>query len=42
MRGNYLSVEVAQFQLKGQYDPAKKKKKLSNREKKRMRKQQEK
>ncbi|KAI0236713.1 hypothetical protein LSAT2_012746 [Lamellibrachia satsuma] len=42
MRGQCLSVEVAQFELKGQYDPSKKKKKLSNREKKRMRKQQEK
>ncbi|KAK2183167.1 hypothetical protein NP493_321g00001 [Ridgeia piscesae] len=42
LRGHRLSVEVAQFELKGAYDPSKKKKKLSNREKKRMKKQQEK
>ena len=35
VRGKKLSVEQAQFELKGEYDPSKKRKKLSAQQKKR-------
>ena len=39
-RGHTIKVEQAAFQLKGEYDPAKKKKKLTNKEKKKLREKQ--
>ena len=41
VRGHRISVEVAKFELKGKFDP-KKRKKISGREKKRIKEQQEK
>jgi len=39
-RGHTIHVERAQFTMKGDFDPTKKKKKLSNREKKKFRERQ--
>lgn len=39
-RGHKIKVERAQFQLKGDYDPSKKKKKLSNKEKRKLKERQ--
>lgn len=39
-RGHKVKVERAQFSMKGDFDPAKKKKKLSNREKKKLKERQ--
>ena len=42
LRGHTLSVQKAEFKMKGEFDASKKKKKLTNKEKKRMKEQQEK
>ncbi|ELU04565.1 hypothetical protein CAPTEDRAFT_225820 [Capitella teleta] len=42
IRGNRVTVERAKFELKGQYDPKKKRRKLTNKEKKRIKEKQEK
>jgi len=42
MRGHVVSVEHAKFELKGQYDPSKKRRKLTKQEKKKAREKQEK
>ena len=42
IRGDVISVEHAKFELKGQYDPSKKRRKLTKQEKKRSREKQEK
>jgi hypothetical protein len=39
-RGNRVSVQKAKFELKGAYDPSKKKRKLTNKEKKRIKEKQ--
>lgn len=39
-RGHKVKVERAQFTMKGDFDPSKKKKKLSNREKKKLKERQ--
>ncbi len=41
LRGSVLSVEKAEFKMKGDFDATKKKKRLTNKEKKRMKEQQE-
>jgi hypothetical protein len=40
VNGNTISVERAKFQLKGDFDPTKKKKKLSNKAKRKMKEKQ--
>ncbi|KAL3882632.1 hypothetical protein ACJMK2_028956 [Sinanodonta woodiana] len=42
LRGHTIKVEKAQFSLKGDFDPSKKKRKLTNKEKKKMKEKQEK
>ncbi|XP_046544376.1 HIV Tat-specific factor 1-like [Haliotis rubra] len=42
VRGHKISVERAQFQMKGQYDPSKKRRKLTNKDKRKMKEKQEK
>jgi len=42
LRGHVVSVEHAKFELKGQYDPSKKRRKLTKQEKKKFREKQEK
>ena len=42
MRGSTIHVERAKFELKGQFDPSKKKRKLTNKEKKKFQEKQEK
>ncbi|XP_071112882.1 17S U2 SnRNP complex component HTATSF1-like [Haliotis cracherodii] len=42
VRGHKISVERAQFQMKGQYDPSKKRRKLTNKDKRKLKEKQEK
>ena len=42
LRGHTVSVEHAKFELKGQYDPTKKRRKLTKQEKKKFREKQDK
>ncbi len=42
VRGHKVSVERAQFQMKGSFDPKKKRKKMSNKEKRKFKEKQEK
>jgi HIV Tat-specific factor 1 len=42
LRGHIVSVERARFELKGSYDPSKKRRKLTKQEKKKWREKQEK
>jgi len=42
LRGHTVSIEHAKFELKGQYDPSKKRRKMTKQEKKKFREKQEK